>query len=87
MYNTTFIFVTNLNKKKGDVYYYKKPLCDIIDLTFARKTFVNYARRVYNMPDGEIIQYTGHASVDLLKHYMGDMSVEEMRNRINKVKN
>jgi hypothetical protein len=75
---------TSVKRKKSDPYYIKSKLSDIIDLTFARKTFVNYARKVYEIPDGEIIQYTGHASVELLKHYMCDYSVDEMRRRLNK---
>lgn len=73
---------TFVNKKKGDSYYFFSPLNEIVDLTFARKTFVNYARRVYNMPDGEIIQYTGHGSVDLLAYYMGELTLDEMKARI-----
>jgi hypothetical protein len=75
---------TSVKKSKGDAYYFKNPLHEVIDQTFARKTFVNYARRVYNMHDGVIIQYTGHASVDMLKHYMGDLSIEEMKSQIKK---
>jgi hypothetical protein len=78
---------TSVKKTRSDDYYFKNPIHEIIDQTFARKTFVNYARRVYKMKDGEIIQYTGHASVDMLKHYMGDYSVEEMKKQFKNKRN
>jgi site-specific recombinase XerD len=77
---------TFVNRMKGDDYYFFAPINESFDLTFARKTFVNYARKVYGMTDKEIIHYTGHASVDILAHYMGEYTLEEMRSRLNQNK-
>jgi len=73
---------TKLSKKKRDKYYFKTPLHKIIDQRFARKTFVNYARHEYGLKDWEIIQYTGHADVQTLIHYMGELTIEDMKKRI-----
>jgi site-specific recombinase XerD len=77
---------TFVNKKSEDSYYFNAPLNEVIDMTFARKSFVYYARREYKMPDGEIIQYTGHSNVELLAYYMGEYTLEEMRSRLDQNK-
>jgi hypothetical protein len=73
---------TDINRKKGDPYYHYRHLNVVIDQTFARKTFVNYARLVYGMSSEEIIEYTLHSSVDILSHYKGKMTIEEKKKKI-----
>ena len=72
---------TKLNSKEPTI---KHKLHEVFTPLTARKSFINYLANM-GLPEELIIQFTGHANVQILKHYKQKLNLEQKKKIIQKL--